>query len=275
MNFKSIRDYLYDRKSDVDTKGNDLFLYGEIGSFVDENKAKNVIDKINKIKGDITVHVNSEGGNVFDGIAIMNALKQHEGRKNFIIEGLSASIAGIITLGAADSIKMMNGSCLMLHKAWTLAIGNEKELAKQQDILKKIDSEIVNIAYNKCRTNLTKDDINRKFEDEWWIFADEAKRYGFCDEVDTDEASYFGNMLNLTMFNSVPQQILNGYKAVAKPKNERELEAYLKAGGFSAKEAKAIISKGYNPQRDAEESDNTSNEMLLDELLKHTRALAQ
>lgn len=270
MNLKTVKQWL-DKKSNVKVEDNHLYLYGEIGAWWDGADALEVVtNKIKEMKGDITVHVNSEGGNVFDGMAIMNALKQHAGKKTFIIEGLAASIASVIVCGASDKTIAMSGSCMMIHKAWSIAAGNSEELRKQAEILDGIDKEIVAI-YNK-KTGIASDTLVNKLASEWWMFPQEAKDNGFVDEVDGDQEAVYSNYINLSAFNNVPAEIRNRMKA-NKPQSERDLECELKKLGYSAREAKAIISKGYKAMRDAEPDNSDDNEKLLESLKNRTNAL--
>src|SRR5574343_647063 len=97
------------QKSEMKAQGNELMLYGAIGSYFDEIDGKRTVEQINAMTGDITVRVNSPGGDVFDGIAIMNALKAHgekKGKVTVIVEALAASIASVIAIGAADELIM-------------------------------------------------------------------------------------------------------------------------------------------------------------------------
>ena len=269
MNLKQFK-HLLDKKSGVKVEGNHLYLYNEIGNWWDESEAIQIVNKIKEMKGDITVHVNSEGGSVFDGMAIMNALRQHSGEKTFIIEGLAASIASVIVCGASDKTIAMAGSCMMIHKAWNLVAGNADEMRKSADILDNIDKEIVSI-YNK-KTGIAAEDLNKKMAEEWWMFPQIAKDNGFVDEIDSANEAVYSNQTNLSAFNNVPNEIRNRIKA-SKPQSVRDFELELRNLGYSAKEAKAIISKGYSALRDVDADNNEDNEMLLESLKKHSNAL--
>ncbi len=262
-NLKQFKSFL-DKKSGVKVEGNHLYLYNEIGNWWDESEAIQIVNKIKEMQGDITVHVNSEGGSVFDGMAIMNALKQHSGKKTFIIEGLAASIASVIVCGASDKTIAMAGSCMMIHKAWNLAVGNADELRKSAEILDGIDKEIISI-YNK-KTRMPSEELSKKLAEEWWMFPQTAKDNGFVDEIDSDNEAVYLNQTNLSAFNNVPNEIRNKIKA-NKPQSVREFEQELRNLGYSSKEAKAIISKGYSALRDVDADNNKDNEMLLEKLI--------
>ena len=255
---------LLDKKSGVKVEGNHLYLYNEIGNWWDEAEALQIVNKIKQMEGDITVHVNSEGGSVFDGMAIMNALKQHKGKKTFIIEGLAASIASVIICGASDKTIAMAGSCMMIHKAWNLVAGNADEMRKSADILDDIDKEIISI-YNK-KTRMPSEELSKKLAEEWWMFPQTAKDNGFVDEIDTDNEAVYSNQTNLSAFNNVPNEIRNRIKA-NKPQSVRDFEQELRNLGYSSKEAKIIISKGYGALRDADADNNDNNEMLFEKLI--------
>lgn len=269
MRPKYLKNFI-DKKPEITVKDNHLYLYGEIGSWWDENEARQVIDKIKSMEGDITVHVNSEGGNVFDGMAIMNALKQHKGKKTFILEGLAASIASVIVAGSSDKTIAMSGSCIMIHNAWSITFGNSKELRHEAEILEGIDREIVSL-YNK-KSGIAAEELAKRMNEEWWMFPQVAKDNGFVDEIDTTTEATYSNSTNFSAFNKVPEEIRNRIRA-SKPSNARDFEFELKKLGFSGKEAKAIISKGYGALRDVKHENNSDNEMLLKSLQMRSLAL--
>jgi len=112
-------------------QGNEIMLYGVIGSYWEDLDAQKIVKAIKEMKGDITVKVNSPGGDVFDGIAIMNALKDHskdgKGKITIVVDALAASIASVIAM-AADELVMSEGSYLMIHNPWTIALGDATEV---------------------------------------------------------------------------------------------------------------------------------------------------
>jgi len=90
------------------------------------------------------VNINSPGGSVFEGIAIYNLLASHSGSVVVNILGVAASAASIIAM-AADTINMHTSSQLMIHRAWTVAVGNSEELLETASFLDRIDSSLADV----------------------------------------------------------------------------------------------------------------------------------
>ena len=185
----------------------------------------------------IRLRMNSPGGNVFDGIAIYNALKNHPATVNVEVDGLAASIASIIAM-AGDSIHMAKNAFLMIHNAWALAIGDSEEMRKMADVLDKIDTTMMR-TYAE-RTGATQRDIRQMMTDETWMTADEAKEMGFCDTVgDPVEvaASFDWSKFD---YKRVPENLRAGRPG--KPRHDRDLEDSLRDAGLSRSEAKVAAS---------------------------------
>lgn len=240
---------------------NEILIYGAIGDWFEELDAKSILDKIKSMKGDITVRLNSPGGDAFDGIAIMNALKNHEGKIAIEIDGLAASAASFIAIGAADELRMNEGSMLMIHDAWTFAMGNAEELRKTADSLEKMSENIAGIYANHSSKSL--EEIKEAMRNETWFTAQEAKDFGFNVTIDTDKEAEIQNFKMLSVYNHVPDI----FKFHAeKPDNKRDLEKSLRRLGYSRNESKAIASRAFDEnQCDAGDSDS---EMLLNKLEK-------
>ena len=136
-------------KASSEGKPSELFFYGDIVSSnwdawqKEDQYPQNVQKLLSEIgNGDVDIHINSGGGDVFAGIAIYNMLRSCAGKKTVYIDGWAASIASIIAM-AGDEIIMPENSYLMVHKAWTVAMGNADEMRELADRLDKIDSGIL------------------------------------------------------------------------------------------------------------------------------------
>lgn len=127
---------------------------------------------------DITLEINSYGGDVFLGIDIMNTLRGHKGTVTVIVTGIAASAASIIAMGA-DVIKMYSNTQLMIHNAWTFAAGNEKELRKVADDLKSIGESVL-ASYTH---RVDEDTVKKLLDEETYMSASKAKEYGFIDSI--------------------------------------------------------------------------------------------
>ena len=164
-----------------------------------------VIDAINQA-GDaqvLNVHINSPGGDVFEGRAIMAAISAFRGKKVAKIDALCASAATSIAL-ACDEIEMADGAAFMIHNAKTLAYGDKSDLRHTADVVEKIEGAIVN-DYT-TRTGKDEAEIRAAMQAETWFTAAEALEYGFVDRV--TGKTKVKNTWNLAAFDKVPRALL-------------------------------------------------------------------
>lgn len=164
-----------------------------------------VIDAINQA-GDaqvLNVHINSPGGDVFEGRAIMAAISAFRGKTVAKIDALCASAATSIAL-ACDEIEMAEGAAFMIHNAKTLAYGDKSDLRHTADVVEKIEGAIVN-DYT-TRTGKDEAEIRAAMQAETWFTAAEALEYGFVDRV--TGKTKVKNTWNLAAFDKVPRALL-------------------------------------------------------------------
>ena len=163
----------------------------------------------------IDIRINSNGGSVFDGIAIYNALKRHSATKNVYIDGIAASIASIIAM-AGDTVTMGDGTFLMIHKASGLAMGNAAEMRATADILEGIDAQLVDIYANA--TGLDADVIENWMDAETWFNAADAISHGFADTL--GEPLRIAAHANAARFHNIPAALIaNNAGAPIEPQN--------------------------------------------------------
>lgn len=149
--------------------------------------AKGVSQLLDEAGGDdITLNLNSEGGSVFAGNEIYSMLKQYTGKVVVNINGLSASIASVLMLGA-DVINMSPSASIMIHKASGGAMGTTDDMQKAINALDSIEKTIISL-YHK-RTGLSKDKLAKMMFEETWFTAEEALELGFVDNI-VDEPDY-------------------------------------------------------------------------------------
>ena len=168
--------------------------------------ALEVVDAINQA-GDakvLNVHINSPGGDVFEGRAIMAAISAFRGKTVAKIDSLCASAATSIAL-ACDEIEMAEGAAFMIHNAKTLAYGDKSDLRHPADVVEKIESAIVN-DYTS-RTGKDEAEIRAAMQAETWFTAAEALEYGFVDRV--TGKTKVKNTWNLAAFGNAPKTLLN------------------------------------------------------------------
>lgn len=163
----------------------EIILYAGIGydwwgdgSMISAKQFSDELKKIEDTVTEITVRINSPGGDVFDGIAIYNRLKQHKAKVCVYIDGLAASIASIIAL-AGDEIYIGEGALFMVHLPWTFAMGNRMELDNTVSRLMDVEEQMISI-YSK-KSSLDRAEIKALLEAETWMGAEEAIEKGFVD----------------------------------------------------------------------------------------------
>lgn len=160
-----------------------LLIYDEISWW--GVSAQMLVDQLAGITGDIEVHLNSPGGDVFDGIAIMNALKQHAGQITVMVDGLAASAASVIAMAAAPGQLIMNpGSMLMIHNAWGMAIGEAADMRQMADLLDKASANCADLY--AARTGKPSADMLAAMAAESWYTAQEAVDAGLADRIRSD-----------------------------------------------------------------------------------------
>ena len=157
-----------------------LYLSGEISDetwFGDEVTPRLFKDELMAGSGDITLWINSPGGDVFAAAQIYNMLMDYPGRVTVKIDGLAASAASVIAM-AGSQVEMSPVAMMMIHNPITVAIGDSKEMQKAIDML---EESIVN-AY-EIKTGLSRNKISRLMDAESWFNAKKAVELGFADAI--------------------------------------------------------------------------------------------
>lgn len=171
-----------------------LMLYGEIGGNEGVSPER-VVSEMAWLAGEypmIDVHINSMGGEVFAGIAIFNALKDSPSIVNIYVDGLAASIAGVIAL-CGKPLHMSRFSRLMLHSVSGSCMGGARDMRECADLIEGLEGTLADMISSKC--DMTSEDVKSKFFDgkDHWLTADEAYRIGLCDDIyDVADAESLG-----------------------------------------------------------------------------------
>jgi ATP-dependent Clp protease protease subunit len=173
------------RNEEKDTFGSDrtLYLDGEISDetwFGDEVTPKAFKEELEAVSGDITLWINSPGGDVFAAAQIYNMLMDYKGDVTVKIDALAASAASVIAM-AGTKVCMSPVPMLMIHNPATIAIGDTEEMQKAIDMLNEVKESIMN-AY-EIKTGLSRHKISQLMDAETWMNAKEAKKLGFADEI--------------------------------------------------------------------------------------------
>jgi ATP-dependent Clp protease protease subunit len=173
------------RNEEPDSFGSErtLYLDGEISDetwYGDEVTPKLFKDELNAGDGNITLWINSPGGDVFAAAQIYNMLMDYKGNVTVKIDALAASAASVIAM-AGTKVCMSPVAMLMIHNPATIAIGDTEEMQKAIDMLSEVKESIMN-AY-EIKSGLSRAKISKLMDAETWMNAKEAKKLGFADEV--------------------------------------------------------------------------------------------
>lgn len=184
----------------------------------------------------VTVRINSPGGDVFDAMAIFNALQSHKSKIVTRIESLAASAASFIAL-AGKEVQAYQNAMVMIHDPWVLAAGNQYDLREIADILEKISGNMVDIYSQNSKVG--KKEIRDMLKAETWFTAKEAREKGFVDTIIDGKAAKA--QFDLSMFAHVP----DGFTAEDHDEPiARKYEKALRDVGASKSEARTILARG-------------------------------
>lgn len=138
------------------------------------------LDDLPDDTNEIRLLINSPGGEVWEGLAILNALRSHKAHTVAVVEGIAASAASFVAAGADELVVMQNAE-VFIHNAWGLCVGNAADMAKMQSELSHEDRNIASIYAAKAGG--TADDWLAAMAEETWYSADEAVAAGLADRV--------------------------------------------------------------------------------------------
>ena len=202
-----------------DTGSCTLVLNGQISDetwFGDEVTPGLFRDELQSCEGDITVWINSPGGDVFAAAQIYNMLMEYPGNVDVRIDGIAASAASVIAM-AGNKVSMSPVAMMMIHNPMTVAMGDKKVMQQAIDMLDEIKESIIN-AY-ELKTGQTRTKIAHMMDAETWFNAKKAVELGFADDIlytgdsdkkDVPDAVLFGR---LTVINS----FLGKFNIIDKP----------------------------------------------------------
>ncbi len=166
-----------------DTGARTLVLNGQISDetwYGDEVTPGLFREELNAGEGDITVWINSPGGDVFAAAQIYNMLKEYSGKVEVRIDGMAASAASVVAM-AGDRISMSPVAMMMIHNPMTVAMGDHKAFQQAMDMLEEVKESIIN-AY-ELKTGQSRTVISHMMDDETWFNAKKAVELGFADDI--------------------------------------------------------------------------------------------
>lgn len=169
----------------------------------------------------VTVSINSPGGDMFEGLAIYNLLREHPAEVTVKVMGLAASAASIIAM-AGDRIEVGLGSFLMIHNAWGAVVGNRHDWRAAADVFEQYDAAMADIY--AARTGQPVKEVARMMDAETFMRASEAVDKGFADATFND-----------------PAPSSDGASARAEQSARRRLDALLAKDGMPRSERRRLM----------------------------------
>ncbi|EKY1910674.1 Clp protease ClpP [Cronobacter sakazakii] len=162
---------------------NSISIFDVIGAdyWGDGVTASRIAGALRSLNGaDVTVNINSPGGDMFEGLAIYNLLREYEGKVTVKVLGLAASAASIIAM-AGDDVQIGRGAFLMIHNCWVYAMGNRHDLAQIAADMAPFDKAMSDIY--QARSGLDAETVDRMMDGETYIGGSEAVEKGFADSL--------------------------------------------------------------------------------------------
>ncbi len=189
-------------------EGNTIYLYDVIVSSELEAEwfggvtPKQIADQLKDMSGDVALRINSPGGDVFAAVAMSQMLREYSGKVIAHVDGYAASAASIVAC-AADECVMAPGSMMMIHKAWTIGIGNADDMLATASLLEKIDGQIAQGYADKSGKDIA--GFIDAMAAETWFTEQEAVDAGLADRVaESEKKSKAQAKWDLSAFDNAP-----------------------------------------------------------------------
>ncbi|AZW31510.1 ATP-dependent Clp endopeptidase, proteolytic subunit ClpP [Bordetella bronchiseptica GA96-01] len=205
--------------------------------------------------GPVTVNINSPGGDMFEGLAIYNLLREHKGEVTVKVLGLAASAASVIAM-AGDKVEIARAGFFMIHNCWVVASGNRHDLREFADWMEPFDASMADIY--TTRTGLKLADVQKQMDGETWIGGSSAVEQGFADEL-------------------LASDQVGKSESKASASAVRRVEAAIRAAGLPRSEAQRLIHEFKSSLSDSAgsgERDATERGLSDSAALRTTAALA-
>ena len=204
-----------------------LFLNGTIAeeSWFDDDVTPMIFkEELNQHQGDITVWINSPGGDCIAAAQIYNLLMEHKGNVTVKIDGIAASAASVIAM-AGTTVLMSPVAMLMIHNPMTVAYGNTEEMQKAIEMLNEVKESIIN-AY-ELKTGLSRNKLSKLMDNETWMDARKAVELGFADSMVERQLTDLKPPNISTMYsesvltNSLMEKLKKDWEKQTKPNNKQ------------------------------------------------------
>jgi len=209
------------------TNAAEILIYEDIGeNFAGGISAKQFVEDLGTVKNveNINIRINSNGGNVFDGNTIYNALKRHKANVTVDIDGLAASIASIIAM-AGDEVRIAENGFMMIHDPWMMTGGTADDLRNAADTMDKVRDQLVGTYVN--RTGMDAKQVSDMMNEETWMNAGEALKHGFVDSI-TEDSAMAAQVRDPSRYKHTPEALV----AIDRPRSDklkRDVQTYLAA----------------------------------------------
>jgi ATP-dependent Clp protease protease subunit len=220
-------------KDQTETEDRTLTIGGTIAEdswFDDEVTPKIFKDELDSGNGNVTVWINSPGGDCIAAAQIYNMLTNYSGKVTVKVDGIAASAASVIAM-AGDKVLMSPVSVLMIHNPLTMVCGDHTEMQKAIDMLAEVKESIIN-AY-EYKTGLSRAKLSHLMESETWMNANKAIELGFADGIiEKDDAQNAIPINDSVMFSqkAVSNALMNKLSAKYKPPAEKQAEIQVPTG---------------------------------------------
>lgn len=239
----------------------EILIYDVIGwPYVDANTFARDLSRIDS--NEITIGINSPGGDLFDGTAIFNAIDKHPARITTRIDGVAASMASIIAL-AGDEIQIASNAYYMMHNPWSIAMGDYREFSEMGALLERFADNLAQTYSDKTGIDIA--EARAMMDAETWIIGQELVDQGFADKVIGGKKA--AAAFDLSMYANAPKEITG--KSAKKPiKTEREFEQFLtQDAGLTRSQAKAVINSGFKSAFGTQDAGDSENLEALNKLI--------
>lgn len=235
-----------------------LQLFG----IIDDETTKEFLESI-PASGDITLEINSPGGNVFDGFTIFDKLKDRDGKIKVEVLGIAASIASVIAM-VGDEIHIREKAKIMIHNPFQGAFGDAKIFKQAAKNLEEVTQDIVNI-YSE-RTGIKPEEITDMMDSETWLSATEAVEKGFANKVLASNGKLAGMYVdqcrvygfkNIPELNAGETQMLDEIKKALGVTDDKDVLAKLVADAGVLKAAQEAVEAQKKEIADLKKSQTT------------------
>ena len=211
---------------------NEFFINDVIDQYWGANAKdlKEFLDQ-NSESSEIHIHINSPGGDAFEGRAMASLIRSFKGKTVCHVDGIAASAASIVAV-SCDEVVMGIGTMLMIHNAWTITAGNKTDLIAQAELLDKCDQAMA--TDYELKSGLPREEIIAMMDAETWLTAEDAVEKKLADRIDNEKQKQDTSAFNLDAYDNTPESLLKkeepqkeepDFKAV-KEANERRLQLF-------------------------------------------------